>query len=106
MELFGNYDQNIKVIEETLGVEIVARENQLRIKGNEKKVELAKKLINNLISMLRRGEQLNTQKINYAIGLVMAGKEEKIQDVANEAICLTHKGKQIKSKTLGQKAYI
>ncbi len=106
MELFGNYDENIKIIEEALGVEIVARENELRIKGGGDRVGLAEKLIGNLIGMLKRGEQLSTQSINYAIGLVMAGQEEKIKDLANEVICLTHKGKQIKSKTLGQKTYI
>ncbi len=106
MELFGNYDENIKIIEETLEVEIIARENELKIKGDAKRVGLAGKLINNLIDMLKKGEQLNTQNINYAIGLIMAGQEEKIKGLADEVICLTHKGKQIKSKTLGQKVYI
>ncbi len=106
MELFGNFDENVKMIEENIGVDIIARGNEIKIKGNIKRVELAERLINNLIDMLKKGEELNVQNISYAIGLVMAGREEKIKDLGNEIICLTYRGKRIRSKTLGQKKYI
>ncbi|HQD42501.1 MAG TPA: phosphate starvation-inducible protein PhoH, partial [Bacillota bacterium] len=103
MELFGNFDENVKMIEDSLKVDIIARGNEVKIKGDEERVKLAEKLINNLIGMLQKGEQLDAQSISYAIGLVMAGHEEKIKDLGSEVICLTHRGKQIRSKTLGQK---
>ncbi|HQA47632.1 MAG TPA: PhoH family protein [Bacillota bacterium] len=106
MELFGNFDENVKMIEDSLKVDIIARGNEVKIKGDEERVKLAEKLINNLIGMLQKGEQLDAQSISYAIGLVMAGHEEKIKDLGSEVICLTHRGKQIRSKTLGQKNYI
>lgn len=106
MELFGNFDENVKMIEDSLEVDIIARGNEVKIKGDEERVKLAEKLINNLIGMLQKGEQLDAQSISYAIGLVMAGHEEKIKDLGSEVICLTHRGKQIRSKTLGQKNYI
>lgn len=106
MELFGNFDENVKMIEDSLKVDIIARGNEVKIKGGEERVKLAEKLINNLIGMLQKGEQLDAQSISYAIGLVMAGHEEKIKDLGSEVICLTHRGKQIRSKTLGQKNYI
>jgi len=94
------------MIEERLGVDIIARGNEIKIKGAAERTILAERLINNLIDMLKKGEQLSTQNISYAIGLVMAGQEDKIKDLGNEVICLTHRGKQIRSKTLGQKIYI
>lgn len=106
MELFGNFDENVKMIEDSLEVDIIARGNEVKIKGGEERVKLAERLINNLIGMLQKGEQLDAQSISYAIGLVMAGHEEKIKDLGSEVICLTHRGKQIRSKTLGQKNYI
>lgn len=106
MELFGNFDENVKMIEDSLEVDIIARGNEVKIKGDEERVKLAERLINNLIGMLQKGEQLDAQSISYAIGLVMAGHEEKIKDLGSEVICLTHRGKQIRSKTLGQKNYI
>jgi phosphate starvation-inducible PhoH-like protein len=106
MELFGNFDENVKMIEDSLKVDIIARGNEVKIKGGEERVKLAERLINNLIGMLQKGEQLDAQSISYAIGLVVAGHEEKIKDLGSEVICLTHRGKQIRSKTLGQKNYI
>ena len=106
MELFGNFDENVKMIEDSLKVDIIARGNEVKIKGDEERVKLAERLINNLIGMLQKGEQLDAQSISYAIGLVVAGHEEKIKDLGSEVICLTHRGKQIRSKTLGQKNYI
>lgn len=106
MELFGNFDENVKMIEDSLEVDIIARGNEVKIKGGEERVKLAERLINNLIGMLQKGEQLDAQSISYAIGLVVAGHEEKIKDLGSEVICLTHRGKQIRSKTLGQKNYI
>ncbi|HOO13486.1 MAG TPA: PhoH family protein, partial [Bacillota bacterium] len=106
MELFGNFDENVKMIEDSLEVDIIARGNEVKIKGDEERVKLAERLINNLIGMLQKGEQLDAQSISYAIGLVVAGHEEKIKDLGSEVICLTHRGKQIRSKTLGQKNYI
>ena len=106
MELFGNFDENVKMIEDSLEVDIIARGNEVKMKGGEERVKLAERLINNLIGMLQKGEQLDAQNISYAIGLVMAGHEEKIKDLGSEVICLTHRGKQIRSKTLGQKNYI
>ncbi|MBA1337182.1 MAG: Phosphate starvation-inducible protein PhoH, predicted ATPase [Firmicutes bacterium] len=106
MELFGNYDENAKMIEESLGVSIIARGNEIKIQGDEERVELAEKLVKNLLEMISKGESLNAQNISYSIGLLMAGDEDKIIDLVKEVICVTHKGKQIKSKTLGQKIYV
>jgi len=106
MELYGNYDENIKAIEESFKVKIIARDSELRIQGSWDNIKKAEKLIKNLLDMLDRGEKLNPQNVSYSIGLVMAGKEEKIKDLGNDMICITRKGKQIKSKTLGQKTYL
>lgn len=106
LELFGNFDENIKIIEESLGVRIIARGNGLKIQGPEEKVKMAEKLVKNLLEMLKRGEKLNAQNVSYSIGLIMAGEEEKIKDLVSDVVCITHKGKQIKSKTLGQKLYV
>jgi phosphate starvation-inducible PhoH-like protein len=58
MTLFGNFDQNIKFIEEETGVQIIARETQLRIIGEEEKVALAANVIHKLLDMIRNREPL------------------------------------------------
>jgi phosphate starvation-inducible PhoH-like protein len=106
MELFGSFDENIKLIEESLNVKIIARDNELKVQGSHNKIKLADRLIKNLLEMISRGEKIDAQNISYSIGLIMAGEEEKIIGLVDGVVCVTHKGKQIRSKTLGQKLYI
>lgn len=106
MELFGNFDENVKTIEESFRVKIIARDNELKIQGPKDNVGKAEELVKNLLVMLDRGEKLNPQNISYSIGLVKAGEEQKIKDLGIDIVCITHKGKQIKSKTFGQKKYV
>ena len=106
MALFGNFDQNIKFIEEETGVQILARETQLRIVGEEGRVKLAANVIQKLLDMIRNHEALDISRIGYAIQLVRSGKEDVINELMADVICVNYKGKQVKCKTLGQKRYV
>jgi phosphate starvation-inducible PhoH-like protein len=106
MALFGNFDQNIKFIEEEIGVQVLARETQLRIIGEEEPVQLAVNVIQKLLDMIRSRETLDISRIGYAIQLARSGKEDVINELMAGVICVNHKGKQIKCKTMGQKRYV
>ena len=101
--LFGNLDANIKLIEEHFGVEITERGSEL-IVGGEKAQE-AEKVISELIKVLDSGEAIDTQKINYIIGLTEQGISYRESDISKDILCFTHMGKPIKAKTIGQKKY-
>ena len=101
--LFGNLDANIKLIEEHFGVEITERGSEL-IVGGEKAQE-AEKVISELIKELDSGEAIDTQKINYIIGLTEQGISYRESDISKDILCFTHMGKPIKAKTIGQKKY-
>ncbi|QXM07458.1 PhoH family protein [Crassaminicella indica] len=104
-ELFGNFDTNIKIIEKTFNVDVVSRQGEIVIIGNSKEADMTKKLINRLIKALEAGEILDSQKINYYITLFKEGKENEIEGLLDDIICISARGKQIKPKTLGQKKY-
>lgn len=104
-ELFGNYDSNIRIIEDKLGVSIVSRQGEIVIIGERNQIEKTEKIIHKLIKMLQSGESLDQQKINYAITLFEEKKEDQIEELLEGVICISAKGKQIKPKTLGQKKY-
>ena len=101
--LFGNLDANIKLIEEHFGVEITERGSEL-IVGGEKAQE-AEKVISELIKVLDSGEAIDTQKINYIIGLTEQGISYRESDISKDILCFTHMGKPIKAKTIGQNKY-
>lgn len=103
-ELFGNLDSNLKLIEEHLGVVIIQRDNMLTIKGD--KLETAEKVINELMTLIEKGEKLDTQKVTYIIDLCKQGISYAESHMDKDIVCYTHMGKPLKPKTLGQKYYI
>lgn len=106
MELYGNLDENIKIIEKEFGVDIVSRQGEIRIIGEESNTSIAEKLIAKLIEMIKSEGRLTKQRIRYAIQLIYEGNEDKIKELLDETVCITSSGKSIKPKTLGQKRYI
>ena len=104
--LFGSFDENVKLIEEEFGVGIVNRGTQIKISGEPEKVSLAGRAMQGLLQVINRGEQLNDQNVRYIIALVKEGNEEKVKDIGSDCVCITSKGRPVKAKTLGQKAYL
>ena len=106
VDLFGSFDENIKIIEHELGVSVVSRDSELKISGEAENVLYGVKAIQGLLSLAARKETITEQNVRYIINLVRAGNEEHINDIAKDVLCVTAKGKPIKAKTLGQKRYV
>ena len=102
-ELFGKLDENVKIIEEELSIEIILREGKITLIGDELATKLGERLIEKLIEIIETQKRLNKQELRYTIQLILEGKEEKVKDLLNDVICITASGKSIKPKTLGQK---
>lgn len=98
LELFGNFDENIKLIEREFDVDIVSREGEIRIIGDEPKILLTEKLIISLIGVIEKQGRLTKHEITYAIQLVLEGQEDTLKELLNQAICITASGKPIKPK--------
>jgi len=105
-ELFGNLDENIRLIEKELNVDIVSREGEVRILGQEPTISIAEKLVLKLIEMVKTEGGITKQEVRYAMQLVSEGQEDKINELLDDTISITASGKAIKPKTLGQKRYI
>lgn len=106
INLFGQFDENIKLIEQALGVHIVNRDSELKISGEAENVMLAARAVEGLLSLSARGEVINEQNVRYVIELVRSGEERKISQLAGDVLCVTAKGKPIKAKTIGQRKYV
>jgi len=105
-ELFGDFDSNKKLIESSLNISIVLRENELVLIGEDKSLSLGENLIKELYNIRKEGEGLNAQKISYVMNLILEGNDSDINKLIGDAIFINHKGRPIKPKTLGQKNYI
>ena len=107
IDIFGSFDENIKLIEHELDVSVVSRDSMLKVSGeNAENVMYAVKAIEALMSLSSRGEAINEQNVRYIIQLVRSGNESQISQLAGDVLCVTAKGRPIKAKTLGQKKYV
>ena len=105
IQVFGSFDQNLRIIESELGVKVLDRDDQLHVCGEAEDVMLAEKAINGLLTLAAKGENIDAQNVRYILKLVREGKEKQIDELAGDVICITAKGKPIKPKTLGQRDY-
>ena len=104
-ELFGNFDENIKLIEEALNIDVILREGNIVLMGEEKNVDSALKLMDELHQAVSNGKNLDKQSVSYSLSLLIEGSENKIKELES-TVLITQKGKSIQPKTLGQKEYI
>ena len=106
INLFGQFDENIRIIEDAFNVKIVSRDDEIRIVGNESDVTKAKIVIQKLISIASKGDIITRQNVNYLVQLAKENEMDEIKDYLSDCICVTARGKQIKPKTNGQKRYV
>lgn len=106
IELFGSFDQNIHLLEQSLNVTVLVRDDQLKISGEGEAVMLATRALETLLMAVGRGESISEQNLRYLIELVKTGNEDKFGELAKDVLCITTKGKPVKAKTVGQKTYI
>ena len=106
INVFGSFDENLRLIEAELGVRVTDRESELKIAGEAENVLYAQRAIEGLMKLAAKGENIDEQNVRYVLGLVRAGQDDKIGELSRDVICVTAKGKPIKAKTLGQKKYV
>ena len=104
--VFGSFDENIKRIEDSLGVSIVNRGTDLKITGEEEQVDKAARTLEALLSLASKGEVIDEQRVRYLITLMREGNDEQVSQMAKDVVCITAKGKPIKAKTVGQQKYM
>ena len=105
-ELFGRYDENVKLIEKAFNVNISLREEGVRITGEDEAVERSGDVMHMLITMLADGEHIDEQKIMYAISMEQEDGGIDLKKLGADVVAINIKGQPIKTKTFGQKKYV
>ncbi len=103
--VFGEYDRNIRLIEDRLDVKITNRNEDIRISGFESKADIAQDIIRKLIAISEGGDIISDQSVRYLLDLG-AENLNSSNELPLDLVCLTYRGKPIKSKTFGQKKYV
>ncbi len=104
--LFGVNDAHLKVIERELNVSIVTRGETVHASGAVETVTLVEKILQQLLVVIRKGVSITERDVAYAIQLAQQGKIAQFEELYEEEIFKTAKGKSIRVKTMGQRRYI
>ena len=104
--LFGRRDEKIRLIEKELGVVVISNGHDVHIDGDPFDVEIAKKVVRDLLEVIRQGHKLTTGDVMYAIELAKEGSRTSLAMIMEDVIQVTTRGKKIAPRTLGQKIYL
>lgn len=106
-KLFGMNDRNMAVLEQELSVVSALRGQELQFRGDAENVAAAETAVARLITLLQHGETVDAMRIRYVVSLVREGKSDLLDQLSgSDVIAITHRGRPIRSKTLGQRAYV
>jgi phosphate starvation-inducible PhoH-like protein len=75
-ELFGEFDQNLALIEQRLGVDAVARGNQVTLRGNAEALTRARLALDMLYGRLQEGHSLAAGDVDGAIRMATAAEAQ------------------------------
>ena len=105
-KVFGSLDENADIISGAFGVDIAGRNGSIEISGDEEAVNTACAAVEKLMDLIVAGDAADATKVAYVCDCAKQGKLAELDGLLTEAVAVTHRGKVIKSKTVGQKKYV
>jgi phosphate starvation-inducible PhoH-like protein len=102
--VFGDFDENINIIQSKFGVSVTSRNGSIKITGEN--ADSAAHAIESMVTAVARGDALSEQSVRYIADMTGDGQGETLKELNSDCICVTHTGKPIRPKTVGQKRYV
>jgi phosphate starvation-inducible PhoH-like protein len=104
--LFGVQGEHVKRIERALGVNITTKANTIVVYGDDIEVDLSRRLLQELYSLLKKGYPLYPSDIDYAIQILSSDNSVNLEEIFLDTIYISSKKRVITPKSLVQKEYI
>jgi phosphate starvation-inducible protein PhoH and related proteins len=102
LALFGSADRHLRMIRDAFGVQLVSREDELRLAGDKEQVGRAALVLDQMQKKLRRQDWLSVEDVGSAISKAVQHDREQ----RDGEIDVYAKGGAIKPKTDGQQRYV
>ena len=110
--VFGSCDSNIRIIEKAFSCRINNRicdsgDDAITVScDDEDNLKLAFDAVSYLVRMAKYNENITDSNVAYVVEMVKGGAGSQLEELSDDTICVTVKGKPIKAKTVGQKMYV
>jgi len=102
--LFGQFNKNLKEIDNAFSAQIIARGETIRIEGDPEEVELVRSLFEKLMNLVQEKHYPSSNDVQYLISQIKAGVG--VDGVLSNVVRVTHWGEEIRAKTVGQHKYV
>jgi phosphate starvation-inducible PhoH-like protein len=106
LNLCGERNGNLKLIEEALQVKLNLRGDRITLIGEESEVKLAQRVLEELYGLLSEGYPLYPSDVNHAIQILSGNFKARLRDIFLDSVYVTSKKRVITPKSLAQKEYI
>ncbi|MBR2374957.1 MAG: PhoH family protein, partial [Clostridia bacterium] len=104
--VLGAFDENLNFLGRELELVAYVDGVKIRLEGKQENVAIGKQALTALLKLADSGEPLDTGRLAYCIELAREGRAEEIETLEEGIVAITARGKKIKCKTVGQKAYV
>ncbi|HYB40702.1 MAG TPA: PhoH family protein [Candidatus Methylomirabilis sp.] len=106
LALLGRHDEHVRALESKYDVRITARGHDVTLRGDERHVDEAERIIRDLVQMLREKPALTASEVRSALRLVEQAPAADVKSLLGDGITVPSRRKVITPKTLNQKRYI
>jgi phosphate starvation-inducible PhoH-like protein len=104
--LLGRNDENLRLLESELALRIVARGNEITLRGGERQVARGARIVEELLARLGAGLPVQVSDVRAALRVLADDEDADLKSIFLDAIPVPSRKRQITPKTLNQKRYI
>ncbi len=104
--LFGAQGSHIRLIAQKTGTKIHAKGNSLSIQGDEIGTPLARQVLEELYSLLKKGYPLYPSDVDFAVRILSSNSSARLEEIFLDTVYISSKKRVITPKSLTQKRYI
>jgi phosphate starvation-inducible PhoH-like protein len=105
VSLLGTRDELLKLVENAFAVDILVRGNDITVTGPEDEGRKVLAIFDEFVKLLDRGQGLDEANVSTTIAMIQGAEHPSPAEVLSDE-ALSHRGRAIRPKTLGQKRYL
>jgi phosphate starvation-inducible PhoH-like protein len=104
--LFGQQDEHLKMIEAATGTRLSVQGTQIAVRGDDVQVELAARILRQLLGLIEAGHPLYASDVEYGIRILSADRGASLHEIFLDTIYISANKRTIAPKSVAQKHYI